>query len=311
MTQLRMDPTEWALIALLSVLWGGSFLFVELALAALGPFTVVAIRVSLAALTLLAWLRIAGLALPRDRGTWLAFLVMGLLNNALPFGLITWGQGHIEAGFAAILNATTPFFTILVAHALTRDERLSARKALGIGIGFAGVVAMIGPEALRGLTGSVLGQIAVVAAALSYAFAGVFGRRFASLPSAVAACGMLCGSSLVMLPLALAVEAIPTALPAPGILAALAALAVLSTAAAYLIYFRVLARAGATNLLLVTFLIPPGAVLMGWAALGERLTGGEALGMAAILFGLAVVDGRAMRLFRASHTQTPPGPSQQ
>jgi drug/metabolite transporter (DMT)-like permease len=295
-TQLRMGPAEWVLIGILSVLWGGSFLFVELALAALGPFTVVAVRVSLAALTLLAWLRIAGLRLPRDPQTWRAFLVMGLLNNALPFGLITWGQGHIEAGLAAILNATTPFFTILVAHALTRDERLSPRKGIGIAIGFAGVVAMIGPEALGGLTGSTLGQLAVVGAAVSYAFAGVFGRRFSGLPSAVAACGMLCASSLIMLPLALAVEGAPAALPEPGILVALVALAVLSTAAAYLIYFRVLARAGATNLLLVALLIPPGAVLMGWAVLDERLTAGAALGMAAILLGLAVVDGRLVKL---------------
>lgn len=296
MTQLRMGPTEWVLIAILSVLWGGSFLFVELALMALGPFTVVAVRVSLAALTLLVWLRIAGLTLPREPRAWLAFFVMGLLNNALPFSLITWGQGHIDAGLAAILNATTPFFTVLVAHALTSDERLSARKGFGIAIGFAGVVAMIGPEALGGLSGSILGQIAVVAASLSYAFAGVFGRRFAAMPSAVAACGMLCGSSLVMIPTALALEGVPTALPPAGVLAALAALAVVSTAAGYLIYFRVLARAGATNLLLVTFLIPPSAVLMGWAVLDERLSGGQALGMAAILLGLAVLDGRLAKL---------------
>lgn len=298
MAQLRMGPAEWGLIAILSVLWGGSFLFVELALVGLGPFTVVAARVSLAALTLLLWLRIVGQALPSDRRAWAAFLVMGLLNNAIPFSLITWGQGHIEAGLAAILNATAPFFTVLVAHALTRDERLSARKGFGIAIGFAGVVAMIGPEALDGLTGSILGQIAVVGASVSYAFAGVYGRRFAGIPSAVAACGMLCGSSIMMIPTALVLEGAPRALPSAQILAALAALAVISTAAGYLIYFRVLARAGATNLLLVTFLIPPSAVLMGWAVLDERLSAGQALGMATILLGLAVLDGRIFGAWR-------------
>lgn len=303
MAQLRMGPMEWGLIALLSVLWGGSFLFVELALVALGPFTVVAARVSLAALALLVWLRITGLALPRAPRAWGPFLVMGMLNNVLPFSLITWGQGHIEAGLAAILNATTPFFTVLVAHVLTRDERLSARKGFGIAIGFAGVVAMIGPEALEGLTGSALGQIAVVAAALSYAFAGVFGRRFAAMPSAVAACGMLCGSSAVMLPAALVLEGVPADLPPATVLAALTALAVVSTAAGYLIYFRVLARAGATNLLLVTFLIPPSAVLMGWVVLDETLTGGEALGMGTILLGLALLDGRLLAALRRSRTR--------
>ena len=177
----RMTAAEWALLVGLSVLWGGSFLFVGIAVAELPPLTIVVARVALAAAALLVALRFMGVALPRERRVWVAFLGMGVLNNAIPFTLIAWGQGHIASGVASIFNATTPLFTVLVAHWLTADERMTARKLAGVAIGFGGVAVMIGGAALRTLGVDVLAQLAVLAAAISYAFAGVYGRRFKAM----------------------------------------------------------------------------------------------------------------------------------
>jgi drug/metabolite transporter (DMT)-like permease len=287
-----MGPVEWALLLLLSVLWGGSFFFVKVALAEIAPFTLVTARVGLAALALLVYIRARAIALPRAAGTWGALLFMGLLNNALPFSLIAFGQTRIDSGFAAILNATTPLFTVLLAHLLTRDERLTPARAAGVLVGFAGAVVLIGPSALDRFGADALAQLAVLAAACSYACAGIFGRRFRGLPPAVSAFGMLAGAFLLVLPIDLLVERPWMATPGAVAAAATAGLALLSTAAAYLIYFRILATAGATNLLLVTFLIPVSALLLGALVLGERLAGSAVLGMGLIFLGLAVIDGR-------------------
>jgi drug/metabolite transporter (DMT)-like permease len=237
----------------------------------------------------------------RERRVWTAFFGMGVLNNAIPFTLIAFGQAHIASGLASILNATTPLFTVLVAHRLTADERMTKGKLAGVVVGLVGVAVMIGDDALRSLGVNVVAQLAVLAAAISYAFAGVYGRRFKAMgvaPTATAA-GMLTASSLVLLPLMLAVER-PWTLPTPSAaaLAALLALALLSTSLAYILYFRILATAGATNLLLVTFLIPVSAILMGSTILGERLAASHFAGMAMIGLGLAAIDGRAVDAVR-------------
>lgn len=294
-----MGRTEWLLLLGLSVLWGGSFFLVEVALTGLPPFCVVLARVGLGALALWAVLLARGIAPPRDAALWGAFLVMGLLNNAVPFSLIVWGQTEIASGLAAIINATAPLFTVLLAHRLTRDERLTPARLAGVALGFAGVVVMTGPDALAGLGAQVLAQLAVLGAALSYAFAGIFGRRFRGTPPLVTATGQLTCSTLVLAPIALAVDR-PWTLPAPepATWAALAALALLSTAAAYIVYFRLLASAGATNLLLVTFLIPATALLLGVGVLGEHLETRQVLGMLAIGLGLAAIDGRPLAALR-------------
>jgi drug/metabolite transporter (DMT)-like permease len=293
-----MGVREWAMLATLSLLWGGSFFFAGVAVRDLPAFTIVAARVGIAAAALLLALRAAGLRMPTDGPTWRAFLGMGLLNNAIPFALIVWGQHHIASGLAAILNATTPLFTVLVAHVLTADEKLTAAKLAGVLGGLAGVVALLGPGLLLGLGAGFWAQAAVLAAALSYAFAGVFGRRFRRLGVApsVAAAGQVTAAAAIMLPLALVVDR-PWTLPAPGTatIAALLGLGLLSTALAYLLYFRILAAAGATNLLLVTFLIPVSAILLGVLVLGERLEATHLAGMALIGAGLAAIDGRAPR----------------
>ena len=175
-----MTPLEWMLLLLLSVLWGVSFFFNGVAIKELPPLTIVLLRVALAAIILIVVIKTAGLDIPRDRRVWAAFVGMSLLNNVLPFGLIVWGQTHIASGLASILNATTPLATVLVAHFLTADEKLTGNRLAGVLVGLAGVVVMIGPQALQGFGVNVAAQLACLAAAISYAFAGVFGRRCVS-----------------------------------------------------------------------------------------------------------------------------------
>jgi drug/metabolite transporter (DMT)-like permease len=222
---------------------------------------------------------------------------MGFLNNLMPFSLIVWGQTHIASGLASILNATTPVFTVIVAHFLTRDEKLTVNRLIGVLVGLAGVSVIIGPEALQGLGVNAFAQLAVLGAAVCYSFAGIYGRRFRRLGvhPVVTATGQVSASAIMMLPLALAVDCpwrLP--IPAPPVLGAVLGLATLSTALAYIIFFRVLATAGATNIMLVTFLIPVSAVLLGMVFLGEHLAWRHFLGMGLIGAGLAAIDGRLL-----------------
>jgi len=288
-----MTVAAWGLLILLAAVWAGSFFFVEVALDALTPMVVVTCRVLLGAVVLYGYVRLRGSAMPRDLATWGSLIVMGALNNALPFSLIVWAQSGIESGTAAILNATTPLFTVLLAHFLTCDERLNVHRGLGVVIGFFGVAILIGPGVLQTVTAGSIHQIAVLAAACSYALAGLYGRRLRGLDPAVAATGMLVGSSAMMVPLVLGWGIGEVASLSVAVVAAVVGLGVVSTALAYVLYFRILALAGATNLLLVTFLIPPGVLLLGVAFLGEQPSPAALAGMAVIFAGLAVIDGRA------------------
>jgi len=290
-----MGAADWMLLLVLGTLWGGSYFFGKVALAQLPPFTVAVGRLGLAALVLHVVVRAAGHHMPGSIRAWRAFWVMGLLNNAIPMSLILWGQTTIGSGLAAILNASTPLFTVLLAHFFTRDERMTGRKVGGIVFGLAGVAVMIGPDALGGLHRGLLAQLAMVGAAISYACAGIFGRRFAGTPPLVTAAGQVTASSLTLLPLSLLADR-PWLLHAPGARtwAALAGLALLCTALAYVIYFRILATSGASNLLLVTLLMPVNAVLLGLAFLGEHVEPRHVAGMALIAVGLATIDGRLL-----------------
>ncbi len=302
-TSRSMSGRDWTMLTALSVIWGGSFFFTGIAVKELPPFTIVAARVGLAALALLLGLRIAGISMPRAPRVWLAFFGMGLMNNMIPFSLIVWGQGHIASGLASILNATTPLFGVVVAHLLTRDEKMTGGRLAGTIVGFAGVALMIGPSALSGLGSHLMAELAVLGAALSYAFAGIFGRRFKAMgiDPIVTATGQISASAVLMIPLALLVDR-PWTLPIPGLptLAALVAIALISTALAYIIFFRILASAGATNLMLVTFLIPVSAILLGWLFLGEVLAPQHLIGMATIVAGLVLIDGRLQRRILSS-----------
>jgi drug/metabolite transporter (DMT)-like permease len=290
-----MSAREWALLLLLSGLWGGSFFFSKVALAELPPLTVVLGRVGLAAAALNLAVLAAGERMPASPRLWGLFAAMGLLNNLVPFSLIFYGQTQISSSLASILNATTPLWTVLLAHLFAADERITAGRLAAVLAGLCGVAVMIGPDALGGLGRDALAQLAVLGAAISYACAGIFGRRFRGVPPLVTASGQVTATTLMMLPIALLADR-PWALPPPSAVTwgALAGLALLSTALAYLIYFRLLASAGATNLLLVTFLIPVSALLLGTLVLGEQLDPRHFLGMALIGAGLAAIDGRLL-----------------
>lgn len=298
---VAMGLREWGLIVILSAIWGGSFFFVGVAVREMTPLTIVLCRVGLASMILLAVLRLTGRVLPTSPGIWGAFFVIGALNNLIPFSLIVWGQTHIDSSLAAILNATTPIFSVVLAHLLTGEERLTAGRMAGVLIGWVGVAVLIGIESLGGFGVQVLGQLAVVGASLSYACAAIYGRRFKAMDPVVVSTGMLCGSTIMMLPVALMVE--QPWLLAPGAVtwAALIGLSAVSTSIAYIIYFRVLAVAGATNILLVTFLIPVSAIFLGVVVLGERPGWNAFGGMALIFMGLIAIDGRLIKRFWRQH----------
>jgi len=294
-----MKPAEWGMLILLSIFWGGSFFFVEIALRDFQPFTVVFLRVTLAALILLGLVYIRGQRMPVSLSAWGAFLVMGALNNAIPFTLIVWGQTRIDSGVASILNATTPIFTVILAHLLTSDERLTLRKFLGVLIGFLGVYIMMKPELKDGFSWRGLGQIAVLGATVSYGFAGIFGKRFKQTSPMVNSAGMLICSSLMMFPFAVIIDSPWLLNPSLEAVAAVFGIAIVSTAMAYLLYFRILAAAGATNVLLVTFLIPISALLLGVGVLGEVINVFEYIGMGCIFLGLMVIDERALKWIKS------------
>ena len=297
-----MSGRDWTILLALSVLWGGSFFFLAVALKELPPITIMLLRVSLGALPLLLFLKLKGEALPASLRIWGMFAVLGLLNNALPFVLYAFAQLRIESGLASILNATTPLWGVLVAHLFTRDERATPGKIAGVLLGFGGVAVMIGAGARLG--GEALAILMCLGATLSYAFAAVFARRFRSLgikPLTVAT-GQLIGASLLLLPFSIALER-PwiIAPPSPVTWAAIAGFALICTSFAYWLYFRLLESAGATNALLVTFLIPVTAILLGALVLGEALEPRHYAGMVLIALGLAAIDGRPFRALLPRH----------
>lgn len=296
-----MTVQDWGLLFLLSLLWGGAFFFAAIAVRDIPPFSVVILRTALAALALAAILRFRAARWPFNARTVRPFLVMGLLNNLLPFSLLFWAQTVIPSGLAAILNATTPIFAIIIAHFLLADERLAANKAIGIAFGFAGVVVLLAGDLPGGKGIAVAGMLACLAAALSYGFAGVYGRRFKTmaLSATQVSFGQLTATTLMMLPVVVTIDR-PWTLPAPGLaaIAAVLALAFVSTALAYVIFFRLLASAGAVNTALVTLLIPLSAVMLGMLVLGEALSPRHFAGMALIGAGLLAIDGRGPDFLR-------------
>nr|WP_210303737.1 DMT family transporter [Rhizobium esperanzae] len=291
-----MNAWTWGLLVLLGLIWGGSFFFARIAVQHVPPLTLVFLRLLLAALAL--HLYIAGrfdiYSILKAR--WREFLILGLINNALPHALIFFGQTRIGAGLAAILNATTPIWTVLIANYFTSDEKLSSAKIAGCLVGLAGTIVLIGPGISAGGEAPLWALLLPVLAAISYGFAATYGKRFKNVPAPVTAAGQLTASSLITLPLSLLADR-PWTLPLPGldILLAILALALVSTAFAYILYFRIMAAAGATNASLVTLLVPPSAILLGVLFLSERLAVGECIGMALIGLGLVILDGRAYR----------------
>lgn len=293
-----MSGRDWGLLLALSVIWGGSFLFVGVAVREWPPLTVALCRVGIGAAGLLVVLRVLGLRLPRGARAWGGFALLGLLNGAAPFSLYAYAQTVIPSGLAAILNATTPLFGLLIAHVATRDERIAPRKLAGLLLGIGGVVVMFAPDVAGGASAGLLAGGACLLAAFLYGCAGVFGRRVAraGVGPIPAAGAQLLAATVLLLPVAAVVDA-PWALPAPSLAAAgaLLGLGLVCTAVGYILYFRLLASAGPTNVLLVTFLIPVSAILFGAVLLGEALAPRHFAGMALIGLGLAAIDGRLLR----------------
>ncbi len=296
-----MTGFEWMLLVLLSVVWGGSFFFNGIALREFPTLTIVTARVGLAALALLLLMRMLGQGIQLNRQILKAFFGMSFLNNVVPFSLIVWGQQHIASGVASILNATTPLFTMLVAHWFTTDEKINPRRLLGVLTGMGGVGLMMGLDSMESSGFHLLGQSAILLAAFSYGLAGVYGKRFAQLeiPPLATATGQLCASSMILIPLTLWIDQ-PWTMTIPSIkgMGSLMGIALLSTALAYVIYFRLLKTAGATNLLLVTLLIPVSAIILGVFLLDESLEPQHLSGMAVISLGLLIMDGRLLQFFR-------------
>jgi drug/metabolite transporter (DMT)-like permease len=301
MINQEMTGREWAILLFLAVIWGGAFVFIGVAVRHVDPLTYVWLRLTIAAAAMWGFLKLKGARLGLPRQAWGSVLLLALLNNALPFTLFGWGQTHIASGLASILNATTPIWGVLVAHFGTRDERMTPRKIAGVLLGFGGVAMMIGPSLLRQIGTDALAQLACITAAFCYALAAVWARRFRRMgisPLSVTT-GQLSAGALLMLPLAMLVDQPWTQpLPPASAWAAIAALAILCTAFGYVLYFRLIDSAGATNALLVTLLVPPFAILFGGLFLNEMLAPQDFAGLALIALGLAAIDGRLIRVLQ-------------
>ena len=296
-TQTTLSAIAWGLLGLLALIWGASFMSTRAALAEVGALTTVAFRVGGGAALLWVFVAATRLPVPKDARTLAALLGMGILNNAIPFSLIAWGQQHIASGLAGILNSATALFTVLLVPLFFADERLTLRKLLGVIFGFGGVAVIIGVTNLALLNPRSLGQIAILGAAVSYALSAIFGRKYLKgIRPEVSSAGMLSAAALIMIPAALLHDGMPALAYGPRTWAALAYLAFLASALAYILYYLVLSHAGAGNLSLVTLMIPPIAVFLGALVYGEALPAQAFAGLAFLAAGLVIIDGRLGRL---------------
>ena len=300
-SSLTMTPLTWAMLVLLSLCWGGSFFFIGIAVTELPTFTIVVLRVGLAALALWAVVLASATAIPGNQSFWRAIALMAVINSILPFLLIVWGQSHVPSSLASIFIATTPLFGVLLAHFMTSDERMTLPRVVSVVCGFAGVVVLIGPGLLGDLGTNLLAQLAILGSAVCYALSGVYGRRFSreGVSPLATATGQLTVSTVLLLPFALYIDR-PWALAMPSLAASVAVLgvALVSTAFAFLLYFRILATAGANNLMLVNFLVPVSAIMLGVSILHEALKTEHLIGIALIFIGLALRDGKLLALIR-------------
>ncbi|MEL6872056.1 MAG: DMT family transporter [Pseudomonadota bacterium] len=297
-----MSNSQWLWLILLSILWGGSFFFVGVAVDDVPPLTLVAARVALAAIVVVpVAVLVLRQSVPMTATAWGAFAGMALFNNIIPFTSITMAQAHIASGLAAVLNATTPLMSLLMLRVFVADQPLTANKIGGVLVGIAGVAILMGPDVFGGLGGQTTGMALMLVATASYGLAAVWGRRLRSTPPTVSAAGQLTCSSLFLIPLALLVEQ-PLSLPVPGwpVILSIIGLAVLSTAIAYMIFFHILSVSGPTNVMLVTLLVPVSAIALGTLVLGETLLARHIVGAFVIGAGLLVIDGRLFRLRQAS-----------
>ncbi|WP_158963803.1 DMT family transporter [Chachezhania sediminis] len=310
MTQQKtLSPRDWSLLFLLALIWGGTFPSARIVVMEIPPLTAVLHRTFWAACALWIVVLATRQPVPKDPRVWGAFLVMGIINNALPFSLQAWAQVHIESGLAAILNASTAIFGVLVAALVFADEKLTARRTVGVVLGFLGVATTVGLTNLMALDLRSMAQIAVIAATVSYAFAGAFGRIYLSkMPPIVAAAGMLTGGAVCMAPAALYHDGVPSLDLTAVTWTALGYYALVATAGAFLLYYRILSTAGSGNLLLVTLLVAPVAIVLGTVILDEALAPRAFIGFAILGAGLLTLNGTFFRgtLLRRFRKVPPP-----
>ncbi len=297
----KLDGTSWAMIGAMSLLWGSAFLLIEIGLRSFAPNTLVFLRMAIAAPVMLVALFFLKERLPRDWSSWRQLFVLGALNAALPFILFFWGQQYLESGYASVLNATTPLWGVLVAHFLTTNEKATPPRIIGVLLGLAGIIVMVGPDAMGGLSQSLLAQIACLVSTLFYSFAAIYGRKLgqSSMTPMVVATGQVITAGLIMLPVMLWFDRPwEAAMPSMDSVLAAVALGIPATAIAYLFYFKTIDRAGASNAMLVAFIMPVVAIVLGVSFLGETLTGGQIAGTTLIALGLVAIDGRLLARIR-------------
>jgi|TARA_B110000908_G_C10227785_1_gene438926 drug/metabolite transporter (DMT)-like permease len=294
--QKTLTGRAWAEMMLLAMIWGASFLSIRVALDEITPLTSVAHRTTWAMLVLWAVIAIMQIPLPRDPKIWFSFLVMGLLNNVIPFTLMAWGQLYIESGLTSILNAFTAVVGVVIASLFFADERITLRKGIGVVLGFFGVAIAIGLDNFRTLDLRSMAQLAVIGGTVAYAIAGVWARKkLVGMPPQMAAAGMLTGSTVIMLPLVYFIDGPLSFDLQPRTMWAIGYYAIIATAFAYLLYYRVLAMAGSGNLMLVTLLVAPLAITLGAVVLDEKLGANAYLGFAILALGLIILDGRVWK----------------
>ncbi len=286
-----MKPLSLIALFFLGAIWGASFPFIKMGLESFGPMTIVALRLGGGALLLSLVLRYQGQHFPAERRVLADMLLVGAVGMALPFSLIGWGEQYINSGLAAILIAVTPLFTLLLAYVWTREERLDMVRSLGVVLGFLGVAVAVDITDINVFSASVQAQIAVLLAAVCYAFVTIYGRRaFRGLPALVSANGTMLGGALCITPLALLVEGWPTLSPDVGALTGVVGLTVLSTALAYILFYWTLERIGSARTSMVTYLVPMFALVFGWLWLGETIGLHTVLGLALVIAGIMIAN---------------------
>lgn len=290
---------ELALLGLLAVLWGGSYPLLKVAVAEIPPLTVIAVRVAVAAAVLTAVALWQGHRLPREGGIWRALLLQAICNSIGAWTLLAWGQRHVDAGLAGVLNSTSPIFVVAMTWLWTRHEAVNGRKLIGALLGLAGVVLIIGIDVLQGLGREVLAQAAVLASAGLYAVAAIYGKRFAGQPPAVTAAGTMIWATVCLAPLSLAVDQPWTLRPSLAVIAVTAALAVFSTALALLLYFRLVRTLGSMGVASQSYLRAGISVVLGMVLLGETIGWPVGLGLTAIVLGVAAINTGARARFPA------------
>ncbi|MEJ2124264.1 MAG: DMT family transporter [Alphaproteobacteria bacterium] len=302
-TTPRMSAQYWGLLVFLSFLWGGSFFLAAVAVKEIPPYTVVFFRLTIADIALFIAIIIIGARLPRDLSVWRQFLILGTFGCAIPFALIFYGVTKISGGLASILTSMTPLSTIIIAHFFTADEKLSWRRVWGVLTGLGGVIVIVGPSVLSDSGSDIAAQAAVLGASVCYGIAGVYGKRFRGMQPVVVAFGQVAMAAVLILPMALVFEQpFSQDMPSAAAIASVVALALFSSALAYIVFFRILMRVGATNVVLVTLLVPVTAIFLGVTIIGETLLLRYFVGLAVIICGLLIVDGRIIDYFRRRNT---------